>query len=164
MLWLRTLLFTVLVPGTVLGLVPFALTAGTRGQRIDLGTAHLLGFTLLLPGVAIIIWCFIDFIRRGRGTPAPYDPPRKLVVVGLYTYVRNPQYVGVILVAVSEAILFGRILLFGYAVFLAIGYHLFVRFYEEPTLRRKFGEEYVQYCALVSRWLPNRSGFSTRKK
>jgi protein-S-isoprenylcysteine O-methyltransferase Ste14 len=164
MLWLRTILFTVLVPGTVLGLVPFALTAGTRGQRIDLGTAHLMGFTLLLPGVAIIIWCFIDFIRRGRGTPAPYDPPRKLVVVGLYTYVRNPQYVGVILVAVSESILFGRILLFGYAVFLAVGYHLFVRFYEEPTLRRKFGEEYVQYCALVSRWLPHRSSFSTRKK
>jgi len=164
MLWLRTILFTVLVPGTVLGLVPFALTAGTRGQRIDLGTAHLMGFALLLPGVAIIIWCFIDFIRRGRGTPAPYDPPRKLVVVGPYTYVRNPQYVGVILVALSEAILFGRILLFGYAVFLAIGYHLFVRFYEEPTLRRKFGEEYIQYCALVSRWLPHRSTFSTRKK
>jgi protein-S-isoprenylcysteine O-methyltransferase Ste14 len=163
MLWLRTILFTVLVPGTVLGLVPFALTA-TKGPRIDLGTAHLIGFTLLLPGVAIIIWCFIDFIRRGRGTPAPYDPPRKLVVAGLYTYVRNPQYVGVILVVVGETILFGRILLFAYAVFLAIGYHLFVRFYEEPTLRRKFGEEYVQYCAGVSRWLPHRSSFSNRRK
>jgi len=164
MLWLRTILFTVLVPGTVLGLVPFALTASTKGPRIDLATAHLMGFTLLLPGVAIITWCFIDFIRRGRGTPAPYDPPRKLVVVGLYTYVRNPQYVGVILVAVSEAILFGRMILVGYAVFLAISYHLFVRFYEEPTLRRKFGEEYVQYCAAVSRWLPHRSSFSTRRK
>src|SRR6266478_6777718 len=156
MLWLRTILFTLLVPGTVLGLVPFALAAGTKGQRIDLGTAHLMGFTLLLPGITIIIWCFIDFVRRGRGTPAPYDPPRKLVVVGLYTYVRNPQYVGVILVAVSEAILSGGIFLFGYAVFLAVGYHLFVRFYEEPTLRRMFGEEYVQYCAVVSRWLPRR--------
>lgn len=164
MLWLRTILFTVLVPGTVLGLVPFALTASTKGQRIDLATVHLMGFTLLLPGVAIIIWCFIDFIRRGRGTPAPYDPPRKLVVVGLYRYVRNPQYVGVILVAVSEAVLFGRIILVGYAVFLAVGYHLFVRFYEEPTLRRKFGEEYVQYCAAVSRWLPHRSSFNPRRK
>jgi peptidoglycan/LPS O-acetylase OafA/YrhL/protein-S-isoprenylcysteine O-methyltransferase Ste14 len=157
MLWLRTALFTLLVPGTVLGLVPFALTAGTKGQRIVLGTPHLLGFALLLAGVAIIIWCFIDFVRRGRGTPAPYDPPRKLVVAGLYTYVRNPQYAGVILVAVGEAILSGRIVLFGYAVFLAVGYHLFVRFYEEPTLRRKFGEEYVRYCAAVSRWLPHRS-------
>jgi hypothetical protein len=87
MLWLRTILFTLPVAGTVLGLVPFALTASTKGLRIDLGTAHLLGLTLLLPGIAIIIWCFIDFVRRGRGTPAPYDPPRKLVV-GLYKYVR----------------------------------------------------------------------------
>lgn len=157
MLWLRTILFTLLVPGTVLGLVPFALSAVTKGQDINLGTAHLIGFTLLLSGVAIIFWCFMDFVRRGRGTPAPYDPPRKLVVVGLYRYVRNPQYVGVILVALSEAILSGRLVLFGYAVFLAIGYHLFVRFYEEPTLRRKFGEEYVQYCTAVSRWLPRRS-------
>jgi len=164
MLWLRTALFTLLVPGTVLGLVPYVFTAGTKGERIDLGTAHLIGFILLLPGVVIIIWCFIDFVRRGRGTPAPYDPPRKLVVVGLYTYVRNPQYVGVILVAVGEAILLGRIFLFGYAVFLAIGYHLFVRFYEEPTLRRKFGEEYVHYCAAVSRWLPHGSSFSPRRK
>ena len=164
MLWLRTILFTLLVPGTVLGLVPFALTASMKGQRIDLGPAHLLGFTVLLPGIAIITWCFIDFVHRGRGTPAPYDPPRNLVVVGLYTYMRNPQYVGVILIAVSEAILFGRIFLFGYALFLAIGYHLFVRFYEEPTLRRKFGEEYVQYCAAVSRWLPHRPSFLTRRR
>ena len=164
MLWLRTILFTLLVPGTVLGLVPYALTASTKGQGMDLGKAHLMGFTLLLPGVVIIIWCFIDFVRRGRGTPAPYDPPRKLVVAGLYTYVRNPQYVGVILVAVGEAVLFGRIFLFVYAVFLGIGYHLFVRFYEEPTLRRKFGEEYVQYCVAVSRWLPHRPSFSIRRK
>ena len=157
-------MFTVLVPGTVLGLVPFALTTIIKGQRIDLGRAHLLGFALLLPGLAIIIWCFIDFVHRGRGTPAPYDPPRKLVVVGLYRYVRNPQYVGVILVATGEAILSGRILLLGYAVFLAIGYHMFVRLYEEPTLRRKFGEEYVRYCAAVSRWLPHRSSLSGQSR
>ena len=71
---------------------------------------------------------------------------------------------GVILVAVSEAVLFGRLFLFGYAVCLAVGYHLFVRFYEEPTLRRKFGEEYAQYCASVSRWLPHGSRFRTRRK
>jgi protein-S-isoprenylcysteine O-methyltransferase Ste14 len=156
MLWLRTVLFTLLVPGTVLGLVPFALIATSWGPRFNLGAAHSIGFMLLLPGVAIIVWCFIDFVRRGRGTPAPYDPPRRLVVAGLYKYARNPQYVGVVLVALSEAVLSGRTLLFGYAVFLAVSYHLFVRFYEEPTLRRMFGEDYAHYCAMVSRWLPRR--------
>lgn len=158
MLWLRTALFTLLVPGTVMGLVPLAMVATGWGPRLAIGPAHLLGFLLLVPGIAIIIWCFIDFVRRGHGTPAPYDPPRRLVIAGLYQRVRNPQYVGVILVALGEAVLFGRVLLFGYAVFLAIGYHLFVRFYEEPTLRRTFGEEYVRYCAMVPRWLPRRPG------
>ena len=115
MLWLRTILFTLLVPGTVLGLVPFALIATNWGPRFNLGAAHLIGLMLLMPGVAIIVWCFIDFVRRGRGTPAPYDPPRRLVVAGLYKYTRNPQYVGVILVALSEAVLSGRMVLFGYA-------------------------------------------------
>ena len=163
MLWLRTILFTVLVPGTVLGLVPFALNTTSKGSRIDLGSAKLMGLALLLTGVVVISWCFIDFVRRGRGTPAPYDPPRKLVVAGLYRYVRNPQYLGVILVALAEAILFGRMVLFGYAVFLALGYHLFVLFYEEPTLRRKFGQQYDRYCAAVSRWLPHRSSFATEE-
>lgn len=157
MLWLRTFWFTLLVPGTVLGLVPFALIATAWGPHFNFGATPLIGFMLLIPGVAIIVWCFVDFVRRGRGTPAPYDPPCRLVVAGLYKYSRNPQYVGVILVALSEAFLSGTTLLFGYALFLAVGCHLFVRIYEEPTLRRMFGKDYVQYCAAVSRWLPRRS-------
>lgn len=164
MLWLRTLLFTLLVPGTVLVLVPIALVASGWGPRLDLGAAPLIGFVLVLPGVAMIVWCFIDFVRRGQGTPAPYDPPRRLVIVGLYKHIRNPQYVGVILVALGEAIVSGRTLLFVYAGILAIGYHLFVRFYEEPNLRRTFGEEYVRYCAVVSRWLPQWSGCRKRNR
>src|SRR6266542_2810352 len=105
MLWLRTALFTLLVPGTVLGLVPFALIATSWGPRFNLGEAHLIGFMLLMPGVAIIVWCFIDFVRRGSVTPAPYDPPRRLVVAVLYRFTQNPQYVGVILIALSEAVL-----------------------------------------------------------
>jgi protein-S-isoprenylcysteine O-methyltransferase Ste14 len=159
MLWLRTILFTLLVPGTVLGLVPFLLIASGWGPRFDLGAGRLIGIALLAPGVIIIAWCFIDFIRRGRGTPAPYDPPRRLVVAGLYRWVRNPQYVGVILIALGEAILSGRSILFGYAALLAVGYHLFVTFYEEPTLRMNFGDDYVRYCAGVSRWLPRRSRY-----
>jgi protein-S-isoprenylcysteine O-methyltransferase Ste14 len=164
MLWLRTGLFTLLVPGTVMGLVPLALGARGWGPRFALESAHLLGFLLLVPGIAIIIWCFIDFVRRGHGTPAPYDPPRRLVIEGLYRCVRNPQYVGVIFVTLGEAVLSGRLILFGYAVFLAISYHLFVRLHEEPTLRRMFGEEYVHYCTAVSRWMPQRPSNYGRQK
>jgi protein-S-isoprenylcysteine O-methyltransferase Ste14 len=102
----------------------------------------------------VILSCFVDFIRRGRGTPAPYDPPRELVVAGLYRYVRNPQYVGVFLVSVGEALMADATILLGYAALLATGYGLFVRFYEEPTLGRLFGESYARYCDAVPRWLP----------
>ena len=79
MIWLRTLLFTLLVPGTVLAVVPCLLFRST-GRQWDLGSLHLLGFVFLVPGLAVITWCFIDFVRRGDGTPAPYDPPRRLVI------------------------------------------------------------------------------------
>lgn len=154
MLWLRTLLFVFLIPGTVMGLVPFALNVSNWGPSINIPGVRLFGFPLMLVGLLIIIWCFVDFVRRGRGTPAPYDPPRRLVVSGLYKCVRNPQYIGVILVVLGEAICAGNMLLFGYALFLTVAYDLFVRLYEEPTLRRMFGGEYVRYCAEVSRWMP----------
>ena len=153
-LWLRTVVFTLLVPGTVLGVIPFALTEGGYGPHLQLGGMHWLGFVLLAPGCAIILSCFADFVRRGRGTPAPYDPPRQLVITGLYQYVRNPQYLGVLLVCMGQAVLTGRVILLGYAMVLGIVYHLFVRFYEEPTLKRKFGEAYLRYCDEVPRWLP----------
>jgi protein-S-isoprenylcysteine O-methyltransferase Ste14 len=127
---------------------------------LDLGRIHLLGLLLLVPGLTVIIWCFIDFVRRDHGTPAPYDPPRRLVVQGLYRHVRNPQYIGVLLVALGEALYSGSLILLGYAVFLAVGYQLFVRFYEEPTLKRTFGEEYVHYTEAVPRWLPKRRSTS----
>jgi protein-S-isoprenylcysteine O-methyltransferase Ste14 len=154
MLWLRTVLFTLLIPGTVLGVIPFALVASGWGPRIDLGSARLLGWVLVVPGLAVIFWCFVDFVRRGRGTPAPYDPPRELVLGGLYRYVRNPQYIGVVLVTSGEALLTGRVILLAYAACLAVLYHLFVKFYEEPTLRRTFGPAYDRYCATVPRWVP----------
>jgi protein-S-isoprenylcysteine O-methyltransferase Ste14 len=154
MLWLRTVLFTLLVPGTVLVLVPLALVRLDVGPRLDLGAAGYAGVVPLLAGVGFILWCFADFICRGRGTPAPYDPPRELVVAGLYRYVRNPQYVGVVLAVVGEGLLSGAAALFGYAAVLAVGYHLFVTYYEEPTLSRLFGDAYARYRAAVPRWLP----------
>jgi protein-S-isoprenylcysteine O-methyltransferase Ste14 len=156
MLWLRTVLFTIMVPGTELVLIPLAVVHWELGPRIELGPAGYLGLVPLLIGLVIILRCFADFIHRGRGTPAIYDPPRELVVAGLYRYVRNPQYVGVVLVIVGEALLTGMAVLFGYAAFMAVGYHLFVRYYEEPTLGRLFGESYARYRQTVPRWLPRR--------
>jgi protein-S-isoprenylcysteine O-methyltransferase Ste14 len=151
-LWLRTALFSLLVPGTVLAAVPAALVAA--GPRFDPGVWRWLGLGLVVPGALVIVRCFLDFVRRGRGTPAPYDPPRELVVVGPYRYVRNPQYVGVLAVVCGEAVLSGSAVLLGYAVGLAAFYHLFVTRYEEPALRRLFGDAYARYCAAVPRWLP----------
>jgi len=154
MLWLRTLVFTLIVPGTVLVLVPVALLASGVGPVLQLGPARWVGLLPLGTGLVVILWCFGDFVRRGRGTPAPYDPPRRLVVTGLYRSVRNPQYVGVVLVAAGEALLAEAAVLLGYAGLLAVVYHLFVRYYEEPTLTRLFGEAYTRYRADVPRWLP----------
>jgi protein-S-isoprenylcysteine O-methyltransferase Ste14 len=156
MLWLRTVVFTILVPGTELVLIPRAVVYFDLGPRLELGPARYAGLISLVVGVAIILRCFADFLRRGRGTPAIYDPPRELVVAGLYRYVRNPQYVGVVLVIVGEALLTGMAVLFGYAALMALGYHLFVRHYEEPTLGRLFGEPYGRYRQAVPRWVPRR--------
>jgi protein-S-isoprenylcysteine O-methyltransferase Ste14 len=163
MLWLRTVLFTILVPGTELVLLPLVVVLLDLGPRLELGPASYSGLVPLLVGLVMILRCFADFVRRGRGTPAPYDPPRELVVAGLYRYVRNPQYVGVVLVVVGEALLTGMVVLFGYAAIMAIGYHFFVRYYEEPTLGRLFGEPYARYRKSVPRWLPRWPGRTSPK-
>lgn len=156
MIWLRTALFTLLVPGTVMGVVPFALIVSGVGPHFDLGGGRFLGLVPLILGLAIILWCFADFVQRGQGTPSPHDPPRKLVSAGLYRFVRNPQYVGVVLVILGETLLSGAGVLFGYAALMALIYSLFVRFYEEPHLRWLFGDEYVRFCEETPRWMPRR--------
>ncbi len=149
MIWLRAALFGALAPGTILILLPFVLVTRGIGPRLDLGTWRLSGLVPLAMGLTVILWCFVDFIQRGRGTPAPYEPPRRLVVGGLYRFVRNPQYIGLVLVMVGEALLAGAIVLFGYAALLAVRYHLVVKYYEEPILNRRFGEAYGRYCKAV---------------
>ena len=107
-------------------------------------------------GFAVALRCVWDFGRTGHGTPAPFAPPQRLVVTGFYRYVRNPMYVGFITGWVCLWIVFGQA--DGWAILVAalvvLGVNLFVRFYEEPTLRRMFGTEYEEYCANVRRWIP----------
>jgi protein-S-isoprenylcysteine O-methyltransferase Ste14 len=107
-------------------------------------------------GFAVACRCIWDFGRTGRGTPAPIAPPQELVVVGFYRYVRNPMYIGFFLGWIGLWIVFGRAnpLAVASACAIVLAVHLFVYFYEEPTLRGKFGDDYVRFCANVHRWVP----------
>ena len=151
----RTALFAALFMGAILLYVPYWLASG-GAPRLDLGHWRYAGLLPLAAGIAGIVWCLRDFIVVGRGTPAPFDPPRQLVVTGLYRYVRNPMYVSALLLLIGEAILLEAPVLLRYAAGFFIVVHLFVVFYEEPTLRRTFGESYVGYRQSVPRWLPRR--------
>jgi len=149
---LKTLLFTVVVPGTVTVLVPLWLLRGEG--HLQGGATGVAGGVLLVCGAMLYLRCAWDFATRGRGTPAPVDPPRTLVVAGVYRYVRNPMYLGVLGVLIGEAALFRSSALLGYAGAFFLACHLFVTTYEEPTLRKKFGAAHELYCASVPRWLP----------
>jgi protein-S-isoprenylcysteine O-methyltransferase Ste14 len=152
MLWLRALSFLILIPFTVLGVVPWLLL--DTGARFDVGAWRWIAVIPLAAGIAGMLWCNWDFAARGRGTGAPYDPPRVLVVRGLYRYVRNPMYVSGLLIVVGLGLWNGALSLFVYAGALVVLWSLFVRFYEEPHLRRTFGGSYDAYCAAVPRWWP----------
>ena len=155
MVALKTLLFTILVPGTVTVLVPYLLLSwGVQIFSFEVGPIRILGLPPILLGAVTYLWCAWDFTFTGRGTPAPIDPPKELVVKGLYRYVRNPMYVGITLILLGEALLFEAAVLFLYAGLLLVCAHLFIVYYEEPTLRRLFGASYESYCKSVSRWFP----------
>ena len=112
------------------------------------------GAFLMLLGIVLLFWCVRDFYVSGKGTLAPWDPPRKLVVVGLYRHVRNPMYLGVLTLIVGWAVLLTSPLVICYALVLAVGFHLRVLIHEEPWIARQFGSEWQQYRSHVGRWLP----------
>src|SRR5262249_34037730 len=157
MLALRSLFFTILVPGTVTVLIPYLIVSWRGGAVPDpWGAPQYLSLVPIGMGVAILLWCIWDFARVGRGTLAPIDPPRALVVQGLYRCVRHPMYVGFLVLLVGEAALFESLALLWYSVGWFVVIHLVVVLYEEPALRRRFGESYDRYCWSVPRWIPGR--------
>lgn len=112
------------------------------------------GMALGIAGGVLAGWCLGAFVWIGHGTPAPFDPPRQLVIRGPYRYVRNPMYCGAALTMGGAALFFESIVLAVYFALFLLAAHLFVMFYEEPTLKRKFGTDYEVYCKRVRRWLP----------
>ena len=154
LLLFKNLVFTVLVPGTFGVYIPMAIARATGAKAAGFGFFWLVGFGLLMLGALIYLVCVMEFAVRGRGTPAPIDAPKRLVMSGLYRYVRNPMYVGVLAVVLGLTFLTRSFELLGYSALLALTFHTFIRLYEEPKLRSLFGAEYDQYCVVVPRWIP----------
>ncbi len=149
---LRSLLFLIVMPGMVAGYIPLAFLR--NGPQIETGFLAYLALPLWMMGVVILLWSFWNFLREGRGTPAPIDPPRELVVAGFYRYVRNPMYVGVFLILQGHFLWFKFVWLIVYLALVFLVVHLFVTLYEEPTLKEKFGTGYQEYLRRVPRWIP----------
>jgi protein-S-isoprenylcysteine O-methyltransferase Ste14 len=142
-------------PGPVGVLVPWLITHW-RVEDPLLGVTALrgVGIVLIALGLPCLVESIVRFVRVGRGTLVPVMPTEHLVVTGLYRYVRNPMYVGVVSLIVGQALLFGSAGTLLYAAVVATGFHLFVVLYEEPTMRRTYGDEYQTYCRHVRRWVP----------
>lgn len=155
---LRALFFVLLLPGTVAGYIPFSiLRAGDLLRVPDLGLASVCAAVLAVTGALVLLRCVWDFFAAGKGTLAPIDPPRFLVVRGPYRFTRNPMYNGVIALILGQAWLFRSIGLAEYALLVFVSFHLFVVVYEEPTLESRSGDAYRDYRRAVPRW-----GFTIR--
>jgi protein-S-isoprenylcysteine O-methyltransferase Ste14 len=149
---IKSLLFLIIAPGTVAGYIPLVLLR--KGPRIETGIFSYLAFLLWLVGGTILLWSFWNFLHEGHGTPAPIEPPKELVVAGFYRCVRNPMYVGIILLLLGHFLWFGFWWILAYTVIAFITVHLFVTFYEEPRLKQSFGAAYENYLNQVPRWIP----------
>ena len=149
-MFVRALLAFLVLPGLVAVLVPplVALVDPWRSQ------VWMPGIAVLVAGAAVLLWCVRDFYAAGQGTLAPWDPPKRLVVAGLYRYTRNPMYVGVLLLVSGWAALLAAPLVAAYACVLAVVFHVRVIAGEEPWLESQFGTEWSKYRAAVPRWFP----------
>jgi protein-S-isoprenylcysteine O-methyltransferase Ste14 len=149
----RTLIFVCFVgPGPVIGLVPYWLSGWHLATPI--AQWRYLGILMTVVGLIPLADSIIRFVREGRGTPEPLHPTETLVVSGLYRYVRNPMYVGVITMIFGEAVFLDNRHVAEYGAIAWVIMHLFVLFYEEPTLRRRYGADYDAFCRRVGRWIP----------
>lgn len=150
---IKTLIFTVVAPATVTIYFPYYLSGGVNARFEGFAV---LGFLPIVAGTMVYLRRAWDFSITGRGTPAPIDPPKTLVIRGLYRYVRNPMYVGIVCILIGESILLASSRMVVYTGSVFVLFNLFIVLYEEPALRRKFGTDYEVYIKTVSRWVPKK--------
>lgn len=146
--------FLVAAPGAVAGLGPWLLTGWHAREPPWWLPVRIVGWALLVAGAAVLLHAFARFVVEGVGTPAPVAPTERLVVGGLYRHVRNPMYLAVAATIVGQALVLGRPVLLAYAAAFAAAVAAFVHWYEEPTLRRRYGEQYEAYRRAVPAWWP----------
>lgn len=162
---IRTLTYATLFIAFVLIYLPARVLAWAGVVRP--GVMHwpqLGGLIIGSVGAVIALSCVVAFAWIGKGTPAPFDPPRRLVVRGPYRFVRNPMYLGAAIALAGAALFYQSTALLAFVALFLLATHLFVLLYEEPTLRRSFGQEYQTYCEHVHRWLPNSGAAATRQR
>jgi protein-S-isoprenylcysteine O-methyltransferase Ste14 len=152
---LGSIAFLVLAPGIVAGLLPWALTGWE--SRSPWPPLQIAGLALLVVGLAVLLHSFVRFVVEGLGTPAPVAPTEHLVIGGLYRYVRNPMYLAVAATIIGQALILGRPGLLAYAAAFGAAVASFVHAYEEPTLARRYGEQYDAYRRAVPAWWPRRT-------
>jgi protein-S-isoprenylcysteine O-methyltransferase Ste14 len=146
--------FFALAPGVVAVVIPWWLTGWESRHPLPHWSLRVAGAILIVVGATVLIHSFVRFVVEGTGTPAPVAPPERLVVGGAYRYVRNPMYVGVLATIVGQALVIGQPVLLAYALVVFLAVAAFVRWYEEPTLGRRFGAEYDAYRRAVPAWWP----------
>jgi protein-S-isoprenylcysteine O-methyltransferase Ste14 len=149
---LGSLVFLIVVPGVVAGLIPWSITHWHLAPAAPF--VRVVGALLIAIGVGFLLHAFARFVIEGIGTPAPVAPTQRLVIGGVYRYVRNPMYLAVGATIVGQALLFGEPALHAYAALFAAVVFSFVRLYEEPALTEQFGESYDAYRRAVPGWLP----------
>ena len=159
LLALRALFWTVALPGVFGFYLPWALFDLGAVEIDPSNPRYLLGLACIGAGAVLLLACVWEFARRGRGTLSPVDPPKHLVVSGLYRFVRNPMYLSVTTIVFGELLLTMSRGLFVYWVIWFVAVNLFVMGYEEPTLREQFGADYERYTRAVGRWLPRLSPY-----
>lgn len=155
-----SVVFFLIAPGTVAALVPWWISGWQiRPPLLHFSPFRWIGVLLIVAGVLLLLDSFSRFALKGLGTPAPVFPTRHLVTSGQYRYVRNPMYLAVVGVILGQGLLLGDVHVLEYSVIPWLAAHLFIVFYEEPTLRRTFGDEYENFRANVGRWIPRLSAW-----